>query len=631
LGTLHTLMSPPAAPTSPSAASQRLPRWLTTSLVGLLALVPVAVGLVAGYRWSERAGLSQLAAVANERLGLYAATLEAELARFAYLPSLIATQAEVQALLTDPANPQARAQASRALARVGVRAGANLVAVVANDQAVLATSQGPDARPAAADNGTSPPGITHALTDGASDFFAANESDGTTDYYFTHTVRHDGRPLGQIVVKVNLAPLEATWIDLGLRSQSERLLVVDDNEVVVMSSVPGWKYRTVGASTPARQATGRYAAASLAPLDLAVVQTIEPGVTMLRTPALPGAAPALFLAQERAIVPLAVRLVALSDPSSVWRQARSAAWGGAAGGAVVGLLALYLLHRRRALRQLFQARNALQQAHDQLERQVDERTVELRSTNDELKRQIAQRLQAEDELMQAGKLAVLGQMSAGISHEINQPLTALRALSSNAMRLLDVGRGKDVADNLRNIDAMAERMGRIVNQLKSFARKEGLLLHPVDLATAVHNVLLMLAHRLDAEPVAVVVDMAPALQVRGDTNRLEQVLLNLAGNALDAMAAQPGSVQRQLRIAAVPREGRTVVQVDDTGPGMDDAAMQHLFEPFFTTKPAGQGLGLGLMISAKIVREFGGTLRAHRTAHGMRFEFDLEAIEDAHV
>ena len=219
-------------------------------------------------------------------------------------------------------------------------------------------------------------------------------------------------------------------------------------------------------------------------------------------------------------------------------------------------------------------------------------------------------------------------MSAGISHEINQPLTALRALSSNAMRLLDVGRGKDVADNLRNIDAMAERMGRIVNQLKSFARKDGLSLHPVPVATAAHNVLLMLAHRLDAEPVEVVVDVPPDLRARGDTNRLEQVLLNLAGNALDAMAAGP---RRQLRIAATPREGRLVVQVDDTGSGMDDAAMQRLFEPFFTTKPAGQGLGLGLMISAKIVREFGGTLRAHRTADGMRFEFDLEAIEDAHV
>jgi two-component system C4-dicarboxylate transport sensor histidine kinase DctB len=290
----------------------------------------------------------------------------------------------------------------------------------------------------------------------------------------------------------------------------------------------------------------------------------------------------------------------------------------------VGLLAMYLLHRRRALRQLFKARNALQQAHDQLERQVDERTRELRTTNEELKRQIAQRLQAEDELMQAGKLAVLGQMSAGISHEINQPLTALRALSRNTMLLLESGRTKTVAENLKAIDDMAERMGRITLQLKSFARKGASIATPVDLAAVVKSVLLLLEHRLRAERIEVLVDLTPGLQVRGDTNRLEQVLLNLATNAVDAMA---DSALKRLSIASVMVDGRVVVSVADSGAGMDEEHFGHLFEPFFTTKPAGQGLGLGLVISSKIIREFGGTLRARRGAlEGMVFEFDLEAV-----
>jgi two-component system C4-dicarboxylate transport sensor histidine kinase DctB len=288
-----------------------------------------------------------------------------------------------------------------------------------------------------------------------------------------------------------------------------------------------------------------------------------------------------------------------------------------------------LLHRRRALRQLFLARNALQQAHDQLERQVDERTRQLRTANEELTTQIAQREQAEDELMQAGKLAVLGQMSAGISHEINQPLTALRALSRNSMRLLEGGRSADVAANLRSIDEMAERMGRIVNQLKSFARKEGLAMHPVDVANTVRNVLLMLEHRLHAQPVELVVDLPEGCRVRADTHRLEQVLLNLAGNALDAMAASP---HRRLRFTAGREGAQLLLQVGDSGPGLSDAQMARLFEPFFTTKPAGQGLGLGLVISSKIVREFGGVLRARRETEGMVFEFALEAVEeDEHV
>jgi two-component system C4-dicarboxylate transport sensor histidine kinase DctB len=180
----------------------------------------------------------------------------------------------------------------------------------------------------------------------------------------------------------------------------------------------------------------------------------------------------------------------------------------------VASLLLYLFFRRRAERQLLQARNALQQAHDQLERQVDLRTTQLRTANEELKRQIAQRVLAEDELQQASKLAVLGQMSTGISHEINQPLTALRVLSRNSLRLLEAGRQADVASNLRTIDEMSERMGRIVTQLKSFARKDSLRQQPVSLALAVRNVLLMLDHRLRHLDVQVVQDVPEDLPPR---------------------------------------------------------------------------------------------------------------------
>jgi len=228
---------------------------------------------------------------------------------------------------------------------------------------------------------------------------------------------------------------------------------------------------------------------------------------------------------------------------------------------------------------------------------------------------------------------VLGQMSAGISHEINQPLTALRALSRNTQLLLEAGRTKAVAENLRLIDDMAERMGRITSQLKSFARRGGgaVQVHgPVDLRACLDNVLVLLEHRLRAERVQVAVEVPEGMLVLGEANRLEQVLLNLLGNALDAMA---DVAERRLAVRA-SREGegehaRVWLQVADSGAGMTDAQMARLFEPFFTTKPAGQGLGLGLVISSKIVREFGGTLRARRAeagpGAGMVFEFDLAA------
>jgi two-component system C4-dicarboxylate transport sensor histidine kinase DctB len=289
---------------------------------------------------------------------------------------------------------------------------------------------------------------------------------------------------------------------------------------------------------------------------------------------------------------------------------------------------LYVLQRRRAMHQLFRTRNELQRAHDQLERLVDKRTGELRTTNDELKRQIAHRLQVEDELMQAGKLAVLGQMSAGISHEINQPLTALRALSRNTLRLLADGRTAAASDNLHAIDAMVERMGRIVSQLKSFARKGGGLADAVQLSVAIDEALLLLEHRVRIKRVTVNVSVPEQIRVRADITRLGQVLVNLIGNALDAMTHAP---LRELRIGAEDCDGRVTVTIIDTGHGMDAAAIERLPEPFFTTKPPGQGLGLGLVISSKIVREFGGSLRASRAEVGMRFEFDLESIENMHV
>jgi two-component system C4-dicarboxylate transport sensor histidine kinase DctB len=285
---------------------------------------------------------------------------------------------------------------------------------------------------------------------------------------------------------------------------------------------------------------------------------------------------------------------------------------------------LYLLMRRRAVRQLFNARNALQRAHDELELKVEQRTLELRSANADLQRQIAERLRIEDELIQAGKLAALGQMSAGITHEVNQPLTALRALSGNTLQLLKNGRLDAAAENLQAISDVTERLGSITSRLKSFARKSREATSPVSLRAAVANVRLLLEHRISAEGVELQLELPEADRVDCDINRLEQVLLNLASNALDAMADAP---TRRLTISADVHDARLWVRVGDSGGGIDEATLQRLFEPFFTTKPAGQGLGLGLVISSKIVREFGGTLRAQRAPGGMVFEFDLRLAQ----
>ncbi|KQV92313.1 ATP-binding protein [Pelomonas sp. Root1237] len=591
-------------------------------LTGLL----MVLGFVLAHRISERSGREQLSALSTERLELYASNLAAELGRHASLPSLLAIAPTLQALMQAPEDANARRAASQMLARVNVRAGTHQIFVADARGQVLSASEAL----------TPPSRLTEALAQGRTHFFAADPTTGSTDFYLLHPLRGASQvssagageiPLrGVIVVRFNLAPLEATWIDLGLRSQNERILIADDQDVVIMSSVQAWKYAVLGHADPSRrqalQASARYPQAIGPNLDLPASLEVHQG-QQVSLP-LPGAKP--MLAQQRQIVPLGLRLVALSDLTEVRQRAQLAAWGGAAFGASIGLLVLYLSSRRRALRQLTKAQTELQQAHALLEQLVDSRTAELRQTNDALKTQIAQRLQTEGELLQASKLAVLGQMSAGLSHEVNQPLTALRALARNSIRLLEAGRQDAVATNLQLMDDMVERMSQITRQLKSFARKaDEQVTGAVSLLDCVRNALLLLEHRSRALDVQAEIEVPAGLRVRAEANRLEQVLVNLFGNAIDAMQNE---AERQLRVQVIAQDGgrRALMRVQDSGAGVGEADLQRLFEPFFTTKPAGEGLGLGLVISAKIVHEFGGTLRAQRLEHGMSFEFDL-AVE----
>ncbi len=610
----------PTFPDRARSAARRLPRLLSRPgffifLTGLL----VVLGFVLAHRLSERSGREQLSALSTERLELYATNLAAELGRHASLPSLLAIEPTLQALMQAPDDADRRRAASRTLARVNVRAGTHQIFVADPRGQVLSASE----------SLTPPVRLAESLAQGRSHFFAADPTTGSTDFYLLHPLLQAGHAVGVIVVRFNLAPLEATWIDLGLRTRGERILVADDQDVVIMSSVQAWKYAVLDHADPSRrqalQASARYPQALGPDLDLPASLEVHQGQQVLLP--LPGAKP--MLAQQRQIVPLGLRLVALSDLVEVRQRAQLAAWGGAAFGASIGLLALYLSSRRRALRQLTTAQTELQQAHAQLEQLVDSRTAELRLTNDALKTQIAQRLQTEGELLQASKLAVLGQMSAGLSHEVNQPLTALRALARNSVRLLEAGRHDAVVANLQIMDDMVERMSQITRQLKTFARKaDETVTASALLLDCVRNALLLLEHRSRALGLQTDVDIPEGLRVRAEANRLEQVLVNLFGNAIDAMQQQ---AERRLGVRVASLEGgrRVLVQVQDSGPGVGEQELQRLFEPFFTTKPPGEGLGLGLVISAKIVREFGGTLRAERRRDGqpgMSFEFDL-AVE----
>jgi two-component system C4-dicarboxylate transport sensor histidine kinase DctB len=263
---------------------------------------------------------------------------------------------------------------------------------------------------------------------------------------------------------------------------------------------------------------------------------------------------------------------------------------------------------------------------------VAERTSDLVATNEHLSREVAERQRAEqvlreaqDELVHAGKMAVLGQMSAGMTHELNQPLAALRTLSDNALVLLARNRTDDVQNNLTLISQLTERMGKITGQLKAFARKSPLHLGPVSVRQALGNALALLDQRLRNGQIAITQDLQQDdVKVLGDANRLEQVLVNLFANALDAMQ---GAAVTQLEIVVREHAARVSIVVRDTGPGIAPELLPRLLEPFVTTKEQGAGLGLGLAVSAGIVREFGGSLvAANRPQGGAEFTIELASM-----
>ncbi len=303
---------------------------------------------------------------------------------------------------------------------------------------------------------------------------------------------------------------------------------------------------------------------------------------------------------------------ALVDVAPAERQAMLQGLMAAAICLGLGAVLFALLERRRALGVRLAAEA---EANARLEGRVVERTQELTEANDQLRR-------AQAELVQAGKLSALGQMSAGISHELNQPLMAIQSYAENAGLFLARDEPARAAENLGRISDLARRMGRIIKNLRAFARQESEGMSDVDLGQAVAAALELTEARLRSA--AVQVDWSPPARpvwVRGGEVRLQQVLVNLLSNAADAME---GGGTVTIRLA---RAGKRVrLSVADTGPGI--AEPDRIFDPFYSTKEVGasEGMGLGLSISYGIVQSFGGTIVGrNREGGGAEFTVDLDA------
>ena len=600
------------------AVKPRLLRHLL--LPPLILLLTIGLGY-AGYRVSEHFGIRSLSENGERQLELHARTVESELGKYTYLPSLLELESSVSHLLADP-TAQNRVTVNQYLEGLNRRSRSRAIYVLDTTGRVMATSNWRDADSYLGEDLSFRAYFQDAVRGQPGRFYGIGSTSGEPGYYLAHGLEEQGKIIGVAVIKVRLEALEERWQRARLEAY-----VSDENGIIILSSDPTRRLKSV---RPLTADTKEQLARSLQyywwPLN--ELQPVErehlaEGVETVTFAASSGLAKdekeVSYLAQTRKLNDTPWEITLLTPLQDLRREAANQGMLVAVAFALLAFLLIAWNERRKVIATRLAAREALQEANNQLERKITERTAHLRASNERLKGQIRERRQAEDtlrhaqdELVQAGKLAAIGQMSTSIAHELNQPLAALRTLSGNTIRFLQRGDLKVAADNLNTINNLVDRMGRITANLRSFARR-GDDQGQASLEKAVDATLQLLAVRLEASAVELHRDFSD-VQLKIDQTRLEQILVNLIGNALDAMQDQADPPR--LWLEGESGDGKYRLRVRDNGPGIDPESRKHLFEPFFTTKPGEQGLGLGLTLSASLAAAAGGNLSVEFPATG---------------
>lgn len=606
------------------AGSRRLLRLLLG--LAVVALVLAVAGL-AGRLARERAA-ADLEVRAEGAASLAAASLAAVIEKQRLIPMLLSRNPEVVALLAAPVpTPTLRAHLDRQLADIADEADSSVLYVVDRDgMAVAASNAGTVGSFVGSDYGFRTY-FVQAMADGAAQQYALGTVSGRPGLYLSRRVDSVLGPIGIVVAKVEFDGLEARWRDSGVAVQ-----VTDAEGVILATTDPAWRF---GITRPLADEAATRHALQLGDAPLAAVpMQVEGSRARL------AGRPHVVAGTDIGPAAPGWRLTVLLPAEPVLAEAaRGAQLTALLAGLLVAGAGFAMLRRRRWT---LARQAALTVMNAELERRVAARTEELHRSNSALAAEIAEREGAEtrvrglrDELAQANRLSILGQVSAGVAHEINQPLAAIRTYAESGGRLLDAGHAADARDNLRQIVGVTERIGAITQALRGFARRGAGALRPIAVEEALDGALTLVAGRVrDAGVEIVRSPRQPEVRVVAGRIRLEQILVNLLQNALDAVrGVEAPTVTVTVTVTLVATEAATeattgattgaavAVTVADNGPGIAPEVRDQLFMPFTTTKPT--GLGLGLVISGDLAREFGGALRLD-SGNGPGAAFTLE-------
>ncbi|MFN3207555.1 MAG: ATP-binding protein [Roseovarius sp.] len=572
-------------------------RWIVI-LLFLFAVASAATGI---WRYGYTQELAQIAKQGRADLALAADRFTGEMRRFRELAVLMSDHPDLSALTED--GPRDVANATRLLQEAVDKSGA--AGLFFTDAAGNILAQAGNVTLSPADSSY----FRRAMQGALGSFFGRLGPEGRRVYaYAAPSFGTAGAIRGSLIAVVDISEIEWGWIGgqpvVFFTDADGRVFLSNRQEIL------GWRVSPEVAGLAPPDAEGpivatRRGAPDIWPLYLGTY--------------LPDRA--LHLASPKPVIGMTGH--ALMDVAAAAQVANLQAAVFAAICMAFGAVLLLLAERRRSL--------AI--ANTQLETRVANRTAELSAANAALRREVTERKEAEaaltraqKDLVQAGKLSALGQMSAGISHELNQPLMAIQQFADNGRSFLDAGKVRPARDNLRRISDLAARAARIIRNLRAFARNEAEPAGKVDLVTVIDTAVELTEQRLSEN--AVTLDWRrPALPVfvQAGEVRLGQVMVNLINNAVDAMAGQ-GNKRLDLTLVPGPRP---TVTVRDTGPGIADP--DKIFEPFYTTKEVGgeDGLGLGLSISYGLIESFGGRITGTNAPDGGAiFRVELDPWQD---
>ncbi len=582
-------------------------------------------------KWSYRYGLENLAEEGHSRLELYVTYLQGGLEKYESLPELLATDTMMVNYLKNPGGRERIVALNRYLETINSISDAADTYLMDAEGLTIAASNWKEPHPFVGRNFSYRPYFKEAMKGNLGRYFALGTTSSRRGYYFAYPVRYKKQILGALVIKINIDSVEQNW---GHRNES--FLVTDPDGVIFLTTNHDWRFRTLNPLAEEVQkriiASRRYPNAEITPLNIIKEEKSDLGriVTIMTEKDFKANT---YLLQNRYMEHAGWDVQILTVTKGVEKFVLLVNVLLSSGLILGGLIHLLVRQRRQRLTELKQyedqARRVLEEANERLETRVLERTTELTESNTLLRKEIEDRKRAEialketrSELIHAAKLAALGQMSAGINHELNQPLAAIRSYSDNGKLFLVKGRLDDAMWNLEQISELTDRMAQIGAQLKVFSRKSSGQMTTVPLHSVMDGALEILKPLLRKVDATIEFHLEPkSLEVRGNNVLLQQVMVNLISNALQAVE---GRITREINIYAKRGFGKVIVNVQDSGEGISSTILPHIFEPFYTTKKSGHGLGLGLTITDRILREMNGEIKVVSSHQGARFEFSLE-------